>query len=192
MKLKIIISSTLILFLIFGGFMVFALFQNNRNHYEIYDENGEYYYINHWDILTETKNEKVKIVFEDDLALIHEYKVSGGTTSTINTWKYIDKTGKVVLLSDVYIADAFSEGLAAVMPSEGSYWGYINKNGEMAIEPQYIRASMFKDGFASVYIEDDGEKWILINNKGEAVRDLDEPLNWKSSTQSDPQNDVLD
>jgi len=190
MKLKFIISSVLIIALILEGFIMFIFFPNNRKHYKIYEENGKYYYINYYDNLTRTINEKVWIKFEDDLALINEYKVSWGMTYNINVWKYIDKKGKVVLQPDVYIADAFSEGLAAVMPDEGSYWGYINKNGEMVINPQYRRTSMFKDGFASVYIGNDGGKWILINNKGEFIRDLNEPLNWNSYTQVDPKHDT--
>jgi hypothetical protein len=69
------------------------------------------------------------------------------------------------------------------MPYEGSYWGYINKNGEMVIEPQFRRAAMFQDGLASVYI--DG-RWALINIKGEHIRDIDEPLNWRSYSQGFP------
>ena len=171
--------------------MVSVLFPNSRKYYKIYEENGEYFYESHYDILTRTINEKKRIEFEDDVALISEYKTEWGMTSTINIWKYIDKKGKVVLSPDVYIADAFSEGLAAVMPSEGSLWGYIDKNGEMLIEPQFRRASLFKDGFASVYIENDGGKWILIDKSGEYIHDLAEPLKWESYTQADPQNDDL-
>jgi hypothetical protein len=176
--------------LILGGFMVPVLFPNNRKHYKIYEENGEYYYKNRWNILTRTLNEKVRIVFEDDLALIHEYKTEWGMVYTISIWKYIDKNGNVVLRPDVYISDAFSEGLAAVMPMEGQKWGYMDIDGNIVIEPQYLKASMFKNGAASVFVEDNGGKWILINKKGDYLQELDEPLNWESHTQADPKNDV--
>lgn len=189
-KIVIIISIALVATLFLGGFIVSTLNPNNRKSYKIHEENGEYYYRNRWDFLTRTLNEKVWITFEDDLALIHEYTVSWGKTSTITIWKYIDRSGKVVLRPDAYLADAFGEGLAAVMLGEGTNWGYINKQGEIVIEPQFGRASMFQNGVASVYIEKTG-KWLLINMNGEHIQDLDEPLNWKSYTQADPKNDVL-
>jgi len=191
MKRKIItIASLVVLALVLGGFTMSILFPNNRSHYKIYEEDGEYYYKNSYCLLNRTWNEKKQIAFEDDLALISEYKTAWGITYTITLWKFIDKNGKVVLRPDVYLADAFSDGLAAIMPFEGSNWGYINKNGEIVIEPQFTRASMFKDGFASVHIENDGGKWVLINKNGEYVQDLDEPLNWKSYSQADPKNDL--
>ena len=187
MKRKIIISSAVIVSLVLGGVTMSILFPNNRKHYRIYEGNGKYYYRNNVDTLVGSINERIWIAFEDDLALIREYKVSWGRAYTVTIWKYIDKKGKVVLQPNVYLADAFSEGLAAVMPSEGSLWGYINKNGEMIVEPRFRRASMFQNGVASVYIEETG-KWILIDREGVHIRDLDEPINWRSYTQADLQN----
>jgi hypothetical protein len=160
---------------------------NDRKYYKIYAENGKYYYISHIGDFVHGKNKKVFIEFEDDLALIRESKYDE-RVSSINSeliFKYIDKKGKMVLMPDVFVADAFSEGLAAVT-FDWELWGYMNKKGEIAIKPKYRKASMFKDGFASVYIGEDDGKWILINNKGEYIQDLDRPLNWKSYTQEDP------
>jgi hypothetical protein len=180
MKFKIILvllSVLILLSFILGDFIMsnFSPNPNDRKYYKIFEENGKYYYISHISDLCHDKNEKVFIEFEDDLALIDESKIIEHGVTSINIFKYIDKKGKVVLMPDVYRADVFSEGLAAVIPYEGNLWGYINKNAEMVIEPKYSQASMFKDGFASVNA---GKKWILINNKGEYIRDLDKPLNW--------------
>ena len=185
-KKRLIFPLTIILVLVIvGGSAVCILNPNNRTHYIIHEVNGDYYYKKYF------SNEKIWVDFNDDVALIHEYKTVWGSTFVgQDIWKYVNLKGDVVLRPDVYRADAFSEGLAAVIPSEGSYWGYINKNGEMVIAPQFRRASMFQNGFASVYIEET-EKWILINMNGEHIQDLDEPLNWKSCTQADPKNDVL-
>lgn len=192
MKLRstlLILSSPLILLSIFilGIYLFYAAYSSSRKYYRIYEENGKYYYRGNIGFGGFTY-EKNFIEFEDGLALIRENRVEFGKgLSTLIVFKYINKKGRVVLRPDVYAADAFSEGLAAVMPFEGSLRGYMNKNCEMVIEPKYILASMFKDGFASVwYDEGDGGKWILINKKGEYIRDLDKPLNWKSHTQINP------
>ena len=77
---------------------------------------------------------------------------------------YIDKTGKRVIPQEFASASTFSEGLAAVAPSEVSgpldpkqntSWGYIDKSGKIVIAPCcYIAgnniASAFIDGRAIV------------------------------------------
>ena len=164
----------LLIFILVGVIIMCSCNTNNRSHYKIYEKNGEYYYEDSF-----SGNKMTLLSFSDGLALIQEYETTGKAIHVgLNIWKYINQQGEVVLQPDVYLADAFSEGLAAVMPGEGSYWGYINKDGEMVIEPQFRQASMFKDGYASVYIENDGNigTWILIDKKGEYIRDLDEPL----------------
>ena len=163
-----------------GGItMNFLLNPNNRNRYTIFEEDGRYFYRNRFSA------KRNWIEFNNDLALIRQNRVSWGRVyDGLDIFKYIDRRGRVVLRLDVYLADGFSEGLAAVMPFEGGYWGYINKNGEMIIEPQYRRASMFENGVASVYIEnEDGGKWTLINKNGEYLQNLYEPINWRSQTQ---------
>ena len=182
-KMIIIILVLMFGFVLVGDVLVNVFHSNNRTNYKVYEENGSYYYRNYF------SNKRTGLNFSDGLALIHEDKRSFGKIyEGLSIWKYIDETGNVVLTPDVYIADAFSEGLAAVMPFEGSYWGYIDKNGEMVIEPQFRRASMFKNGIASVYIENDS-KWILINKSGDHIQDLDEAMSWESQTQADPKND---
>jgi hypothetical protein len=194
MKFKIILLSILLFLLALGYYVTSNFFPNgkdlledctmpnlfpedpndeepDRSHYKIYEINGEYYYIGLWNNLGGMIKKKVQILFEDDLALIHEYKPgSEGGISSIHTWRYIDRNGDVVLKPNAFLASGFSEGLAAVIPHEGLNWGYINKKGEIVIEPRYVQTFMFKDGLAAVY---DGGKWIQINNKGEYVNDLE-------------------
>jgi hypothetical protein len=159
MKFKIILLLILALSFILVNFTVYIFFPNSRMYYKIYEEKGKYYYIDHhkwiyywfcdWGMGNVSWNEKVWIEFENGLALITEYLAGWGMfTPSIHVFKYIDKKGKVVLRlgSDVYSADAFSEGLAAVMTS---YWGYIDKSGEFAIKPQYDIAKGFSEGLAA-------------------------------------------
>lgn len=175
----------LLIFVFTGGSVMCMLNSNNRMHYKIYEENGEYYYKNYF------SNERIWLTFSDEIALIHEYKTSWVKTYIgLNVWKYIDLNGNVILQPDVYMADAFSEGLAAVIPMEGQKWGYMDMNGSIFIEPQYSKASMFKDGFATVFIEEHGGKWVLINKNGEYLQELSKPLNWESQIQANPLNDA--
>jgi hypothetical protein len=182
---KLILPLAIILVLVFvGGAAVNILNPNNRKHYKIYEKNREFYYNNY------LSSEKIWLAYNEEIALIHEYKTTWGKTYIgLDIWKYINPKGDVILQPNVYRAAAFSEGLAAVIPMEGQQWGYMDINGNIVINPQFSRASMFQNGIASVYIEKT-EKWILINMNGEYIQDLDEPLNWKSFTQADPKNDV--
>jgi len=173
MKIIIIIITLLVSLgnFCFGNTKTGLVDSDKQNHYKIYEEDGKYSYY------SITYNEILPLEFEDDLALIFEFKIEDGEMYSINVITYIDKSGNVVLRPNVYSARPFSEGLAAVMPSEGSAWGYIDKTGEMVIQPQYRTANKFQDGFASVYIANDGGKWMLINKAGEYVREIEYPLN---------------
>lgn len=64
-----------------------------------------------------------------------------------------------------YIANSFSEGLAAVYKDKK--YGYINKKGKYVIEPQYVDAGDFSEGIAVVQTED-GE-WNFIDQTGAVV-----------------------
>ena len=179
-KSKILLLIAILFFIFIGGSIVYIFNPNERSHYRIHEENGEYYYKNYF------SSKKNWLAYNDDVALISEYKTVWGRTYTINIWKYIDRNGRVVLKPDVYIADAFSEGLAAIIPREGDYWGYMDKTGNIVVKSKYLQASMFKNGLASVFVEDNGGEWILINKNGDCIQKLDKPLNWESYTQADP------
>jgi hypothetical protein len=65
---------------------------------------------------------------------------------------YIDKTGKVVITPQFFVAQDFAEGLAAVRVEEtsDSKYGYIDRTGHIAIAPRFHQAGPFSEGFAAV------------------------------------------
>lgn len=65
---------------------------------------------------------------------------------------YIDKTGKVVIEPQFFVAQDFSEGLAAVRIEETSEskYGYIDRTGHIVIAPRFHQAGPFSDGLAAV------------------------------------------
>lgn len=66
---------------------------------------------------------------------------------------YIDASGKMVIAPQFGLAQAFSEGLAAVRPTEAPWkWGYIEKTGRFVIPPQFDEAHVFSDGIAQVVV----------------------------------------
>ena len=67
---------------------------------------------------------------------------------------YIDASGKMVIAPQFSLAQAFSEGLAAVRPTEAPWkWGYIEKTGRFVIPPQFDDANVFSDGIAQVVVD---------------------------------------
>lgn len=72
-----------------------------------------------------------------------------------NSYRYIDKTGKVIIDASKYtFCRNFSEGLAAVaLEGEGQAaekYGYIDKKGNMKIKPEFTKAYAFSEGLAKV------------------------------------------
>ena len=66
---------------------------------------------------------------------------------------YIDASGKVAIEPKFGLAQAFSEGLAAVRSGDAPWkWGYIDKSGHFAIQPQFDDANVFSDGIAQVVV----------------------------------------
>jgi hypothetical protein len=65
---------------------------------------------------------------------------------------YIDKTGKVVIPPQFFVAQDFADGLAAVRVEEtrDSKYGYIDQTGHMVIEPRFNQAEAFSEGLAAV------------------------------------------
>ncbi len=65
---------------------------------------------------------------------------------------YIDKTGKIVIPPQFFVAQDFSEGLATVRVEEtaDSKFGYIDRSGHMAIAPRFYQAGPFTEGLAAV------------------------------------------
>ncbi len=65
---------------------------------------------------------------------------------------FIDKTGALVIAATFFIAQDFSEGLAAVRVEETkeSKYGYIDHAGKFAIPQRFNQAAPFSEGLASV------------------------------------------
>ena len=77
---------------------------------------------------------------------------------------YIDKRGEEVIPLQFYIANDFSEGLAAVKIKEKGGWGFIDKGGNMVIPYEYNFAGSFKEGLAKVGIK--GYKHAILLGYG--------------------------
>jgi hypothetical protein len=65
---------------------------------------------------------------------------------------YIDKSGKVVIAPQFFIAQDFAEGLAGVRVEEVAFskFGYIDRAGSMVITPRFNQANPFSEGLAAV------------------------------------------
>ena len=88
-----------------------------------------------------------------------------------NQWNYIDKSGKIVITGEEFVAArGFSEGLAAAM-GENYKYGFIDKTGKFVIQPQFHRVGDFSEGLAAVMpVEADWPGDLAyINQKGEMV-----------------------
>ena len=87
----------------------------------------------------------------------------------VNDGPYLDTTGKIVLDIPLYHNWDFSEGLAAVMPSNAANrWGYIDRTGKFVIEPKFESypvgyVSPFADGMAMIEV---GKQYGFIDTKG--------------------------
>jgi hypothetical protein len=135
------------------------------------------------------------LCFSEGLAALCE-KVQGGfwgdPVFPIGPWKYIDKTGKVVIPPEFAGADYFSEGLAAVQNAvfyrrfgffdewhwdgvedhgeamtRNGKWGFIDKTGKYVIPPTFDRVlGGFYHGIARV-VKDGRE--CYINKSGTVI-----------------------
>jgi len=65
---------------------------------------------------------------------------------------FIDKTGKMVISPQFFVARDFAEGLAAVRIEEtaDSKFGYIDRAGKLTIAPRFYDAGPFSEGLAAV------------------------------------------
>ncbi|MFH0819589.1 MAG: WG repeat-containing protein [bacterium] len=83
---------------------------------------------------------------------------------------FIDKTGKFVIGSQLFISIplSFSEGLAAVETKNG--WGFIDRTGKFVIEPGFKGAENFRDSIARVYTQ---KRFALIDKTGQVISPLE-------------------
>jgi hypothetical protein len=73
-------------------------------------------------------------------------------------FRYIDRSGNIVLTSDAWLAFDFSSGLAPASRYAGfpadkfPKWGFIDRKGNFAIPAQYFWADPFSEGLARVSV----------------------------------------
>jgi len=78
-----------------------------------------------------------------------------------NDWGFVDTNGKTVISPRFSLAKNFSEGLAAVVLTDGDKWGFIDKKGSLIIKPLFEAHSSFNNGIADVVLNEAG-----VNKKG--------------------------
>jgi hypothetical protein len=77
---------------------------------------------------------------------------------------YIDKQGNYLC----EVVSDYHEGIAKI--KKGTKIGYIDSYGKVIISPQYSYGTHFANGHAEVKV---GEKYSVINTKGECVKDCE-------------------
>ena len=85
---------------------------------------------------------------------------------------FMDRSGKVVLQADVWLALDFSEGLAPAPLSQlkrQPKWGFIDRSGRFAIPPQYLEVEAFSEGLARVTVSNEAGNTGYIDGKGKFV-----------------------
>ena len=133
-------------------------------------ETGNFFFYDgdDWGMLDNKGNEIIQAIYDrvisysEGLAIVEKNSKLG----------FINKDGEVVIPITYKAAKSFSNGMAAVMNSDGE-WGYINKNNELVIDYQYDYTGFF-DQFenAIVYNErSSGYRYALINKEGEKLFD---------------------
>lgn len=78
---------------------------------------------------------------------------------------FINKKGEQLATPELYDAQWFSEGLAAVKLKEfgGKYWGFVDTAGRMVVDPIYDYVEPYSSGLAPVYhtrLDSNSEKYI--------------------------------
>ena len=146
-----------------------------------YDDGKYIFYNSEGKIALEIPTDKYSELhgFNDGLAY---YEKINNETGGIGEKGFIDKSGKEVLvLSEFYIVNDFSEGLASVS-KDGEMYGFINTKGDLVIPCKYkgyidegdIRYfNDFHDGVCLIEAED---SLYFINKKNEVVLNINKNL----------------
>lgn len=115
-------------------------------------ENGAYYLI---DI---EGNKVTDTAFQDAKLFINSKETTAVKIN--NKWNYIDVSGTVTEMPEVYEdANAFSCGLA--LASKGGFYGFIDSNGSWIIEPKYKKAISFNSNGCAFVYDDTWTKVLL-------------------------------
>ena len=79
------------------------------------------------------------------------------------TWGYINKKGRMIIMNRFSGAGDFSEGLAAVRNNRREpKWGFINRKGLEVIKPQFDQVDTFLGGLARVIIRSKTGKSVKL------------------------------
>jgi hypothetical protein len=106
------------------------------------------------------------------------FYLSSGCFAEHQRFGYVDKNGQVVIKPEFFVAEDFSEGLAAVRIDESatSKYAFIDKIGAIAIPPQFDQAYSFSEGLAAAetgFRAEGGKKvagkWGFIDKTGKFV-----------------------
>lgn len=109
-------------------------------------------------------------LFKNDLAPVLKESTGrgkAGETFYVDTYGFIDKTGKEIIPLKYDFAGNFSEGLAVVWKDGKT--GFINEQGTIVIPLQFDSAVSFSEGLAIVK---QNNKWHLIDNQGKIINSL--------------------
>ncbi len=108
------------------------------------------------------QNKKMKRI-QENLIMMKERR-----SRARSQWRYIDKSGKIVIKPQFDEAGTFVAGLAMVRI--GKKYGYINKAGKFVIKPQFYYGGTFSEGLAIVKIMKAGyKKYGYIDKAGKIV-----------------------
>jgi hypothetical protein len=106
------------------------------------------------------------------------FQLTTGCFAEHQRFGYVDKNGQVVIKPEYFVADDFSEGLAAVRIEESatSKYAFIDRTGSVVIPPQFDQAYSFSEGLAAVetgFRAEGGQKvagkWGFIDKAGKFV-----------------------
>jgi hypothetical protein len=107
-----------------------------------------------------------------------EFHLTTGCFAEHQRFGYVAKNGQVVIKPEFFVAEDFSEGLAAVRTEESatSKYAFIDKTGAIAIAPQFDQANSFSEGLAAVktgFRAEGGKKvagkWGFVDRSGKFV-----------------------
>ncbi|HWZ31292.1 MAG TPA: WG repeat-containing protein [Bryobacteraceae bacterium] len=106
------------------------------------------------------------------------FHLTSGCFAEHQRFGYVDKTGQIVIKPEFFVAEDFSEGLAAVRIEESatSKYAFVDKTGAIVIRPQFDQAYSFSEGLAAVetgFRAEGGKKvagkWGFIDRLGKFV-----------------------
>jgi hypothetical protein len=85
-------------------------------------------------------------------------------------YRYLDRSGTVVLHTDAWLAFDFSEGLAPASQYDGlPKWGFIDRTGRFVVPPHYWGVDPFSEGLARVSVRGEVGSTGYIDNRGNFV-----------------------